>query len=144
MDLAAAEAAGREAGAEVVPVDEILRCRVDILAPCALGGVLNLETIEHVRARAICGCANNQLARPQDGRRLHDRGIVFIPDFVASAGGVIGGGLEIGLFDQAGYEQRLQGIYTTTLDVLNRARDRGLSPNEIAESLADGVSPARR
>lgn len=144
VDRAFAEAVANEVGAEIVPVDEILRCGVDILAPCALGGVLNSETIAHIQARAICGCANNQLASPQDGRRLQERGIVFVPDFVASAGGVIGGGLELGLFDQAGYEQRLQGIYTTTLNVLTLARERGLSPNEIAESLADGVSSGSR
>ena len=72
-------------------------------------------------------------------RRLHERGIPFVPDFVASAGGVIGGALEIGSIDQAGYEQRLEGIYTRTLEILNQARHWGVSPNEIAESLADGV-----
>ncbi len=78
----------------------------DILAPCALGGILNSGTIPHLRTRAICGCANNQLDTAQDARRLHERGIVFVPDFVASAGGIIGGGLEIGLIDQSTRSRR--------------------------------------
>jgi leucine dehydrogenase len=138
VDRHAAEAVAQEVGAQIAPADEILGCRVDILAPCALGGILNSGTIAQLRARAICGCANNQLATAADGGRLHERGIPFVPDFVASAGGVIGGALEIGLIDQAGYEQRLNAIYTTTLEVLTQARDGGLSPNEVAESLADG------
>ncbi len=144
VDRAAAEAVAEEVGAEVAPADEILRCSVDILAPCALGGVLNSGTIPHLRARAICGCANNQLDTAQDARCLHEQGIIFVPDFVASAGGVIGGGLEVGLIDQAGYEKRLQGIYTTTLEILNQARQGGQSPNEVAEALADGRSASRR
>jgi leucine dehydrogenase len=139
VDPVGAAAVAREIGAEIAPADEILRCSVDILAPCALGGIFNSGTIAQLRARAICGCANNQLATPSDGGRLHERGIPFVPDFVASAGGVIGGALELGLIDQAGYEQRLNRIYTTTLEVLSQARDRGLSPEEIAVALADGA-----
>ena len=140
VDRAAAAAVAQEVGAEIVPADEILRCRVDILAPCALGGVLNGVTIAQLQARAVCGCTNNQLATAEDGRRLHERGIPFVPDFVVSAGGVIAGALEIGLIDQTGYEERLNGIYSTTLEVLNQANHRALSPNEIAESLADTVA----
>jgi leucine dehydrogenase len=142
VDRAAAAAVAHEVGAEIVSPDEILRYRVDILAPCALGGVLNSVTIAQLQARAVCGCANNQLATTEDGLRLHERGIPFVPDFVVSAGGVIAGALEIGLIDQTGYEQRLDGIYATTLEVLNQANSRALSPNEIAESLADSVTGA--
>jgi leucine dehydrogenase len=140
VDPAAAAAVAREVGAEIAPPEEILRSKVDIVAPCALGGVLNRVTIEQMQARGVCGCANNQLATGEDAQRLYERGIVFVPDFVASAGGVIGGAVEIGLIDQAGYEQRLERIYATTLEILGQARDRGLSPNTIAESSADGVS----
>jgi leucine dehydrogenase len=137
VDRAAAASVAQEVGAEIVAPDEILRCGVDILAPCALGGILHSITIAQLQARAVCGCANNQLATTEDGRRLHERGIPFVPDFVASAGGAISGALEIGLIDQTGYEQRLDGIYATTLAVLSQANDRGLPPNEIAEWLAD-------
>jgi len=73
---------------EVSPRD-ILFHDVDILAPCALGNVLNSETIPRVRAKVIAGAANNQLATERDGQRLAERGILYAPDYVINAGGVI-------------------------------------------------------
>src|SRR5690606_22017746 len=74
-------------GVQVVTPDEILSTEADILSPCALGSVLSADTIPRLRVRGVCGGANNQLATADDGARLAARGIAFVPDFVASAGG---------------------------------------------------------
>ena len=72
-----------------VPVSEILYAHVDILAPCALGNVLNAETIPRIRAKVIAGAANNQLSTDGDGARLAKRGILYAPDYVINAGGIV-------------------------------------------------------
>ena len=75
--------------ADVVSPRDILFTDADVLAPCALGNVLNSETIPRIRARIVAGAANNQLASVEDGARLTDRGILYAPDYVINAGGVI-------------------------------------------------------
>ena len=75
--------------AEIVAPRDILFSDADILAPCALGNVLNSETIPRIRAKVVAGAANNQLATADDGRRLTERGILYAPDYVINAGGVI-------------------------------------------------------
>ena len=79
---------------EVVEPRDILFCDADVLAPCALGNVLNAETIPRLRAAIIAGAANNQLASADDGARLAERGILYAPDYVINAGGVISVALE--------------------------------------------------
>jgi len=76
-------------GAKIVSPDEIYSVSCDIFSPCALGGVLNSQTIPRIRAKVVAGGANNQLLSPSDGDALHQRGILYAPDFVASAGGCI-------------------------------------------------------
>src|SRR3546814_19183197 len=78
-------------GASVAPVDKIHEAEVDIYAPCALGGVITEATATEVRARAVAGAANNQLATPEAGFILARRGILFAPDYVMNAGGIISG-----------------------------------------------------
>ncbi|MFC0687365.1 Glu/Leu/Phe/Val family dehydrogenase [Novosphingobium clariflavum] len=88
-DPARAEALAARFGGRVVAPDEILAAEAEIFAPCALGAVLNDKTIPVLRARLICGGANNQLATEQDGARLAERGIAYAPDYVVNAGGII-------------------------------------------------------
>jgi leucine dehydrogenase len=78
-----------ELGAETVPVDAIYDVPCDLFAPCAVGAVLSPATIPRLRCRAVCGSANNQLATDADADRLHARGILYAPDYVANAGGAI-------------------------------------------------------
>ncbi|MDH3587464.1 MAG: amino acid dehydrogenase, partial [Gammaproteobacteria bacterium] len=75
--------------AETVAPRDILFSDADVLAPCALGNVLNSQTIPHIRAKVVVGAANNQLATADDGARLTERGILYAPDYVVNAGGVI-------------------------------------------------------
>lgn len=122
-------------GAEVVSVDEILRVEADILAPCAIGGILNAETIPALRVRAIAGGANNQLATPADADALHARGILYAPDYVANAGGIINVASEIlKVTDRAGFVSEKLAEAEATLDaILARSAARGLSPNRLAD-----------
>ncbi len=76
-------------GAMIVSPDDIYSAECEIFSPCALGGVLNTETVPRLKARVVAGGANNQLASPSDGDALHERGIMYAPDYVASAGGCI-------------------------------------------------------
>ena len=88
-DAARAEALAAKLGGRVVAPADILAAEAEIFAPCALGAVLNDKTIPVLRARLICGGANNQLATEQDGARLAERGIAYAPDYVVNAGGII-------------------------------------------------------
>ena len=89
LDESRVDRACAEFGAERVPSAEILHADVDVLAPCALGSVFSEATIPGIRARIVAGGANNQLCSPEDGRRLADAGILYAPDYVINAGGVI-------------------------------------------------------
>ncbi|MCP5071350.1 MAG: Glu/Leu/Phe/Val dehydrogenase, partial [bacterium] len=86
VDQAAVEAAA-EVGARIVSPEAILEADVDLVSPCAMGAILTEDSIETVRARAICGCANNQLATPECADLLDSKGILWAPDYIASAGG---------------------------------------------------------
>ncbi len=127
----AVSAVAERTGAVVVSPEEILSSDVDVLCPCALGGVLDHSTIPEIRAQAVCGGANNQLASTEDGERLLERGITFAPDYVVNAGGVIAGTVEIADLDSRELDRRLAGIYDTTRAVLERAR-RDARPTEAA------------
>ena len=80
-----------ETGARFVPVEGIYDATADIFAPCALGQILNEETIPRLKGRLVSGGANNQLRSPRDGDALLARGITYVPDYVANAGGVLSG-----------------------------------------------------
>lgn len=99
--------------------------KLDILAPCALGAVLGPETIPHLRCRIICGTANNMLVDPvRDGRALQQRGIIYSPDFIANAGGLIRlAGLYLGMTESQ-IDAKVAGIERTTAEVLREAATR--------------------
>jgi leucine dehydrogenase len=89
-----------------------------VLAPCAVGGVLDGETVEQLRCRVIAGAANNQLAEPWVADRLHERGILYAPDYVINSGGVLhGAGLELLGWDEATLEARLRGLGDLLLEL---------------------------
>jgi leucine dehydrogenase len=134
-DVDAASAAAVP-GAQVVDPGAIHAVDADVLAPCALGGTLNERTIPEIRARIVAGAANNQLATPEDDARLAARGITYVPDFLASAGGVTNGVSELDGYDRADVEARIERIAATAEAVLAEADRRGIPSGEAAESLA--------
>jgi glutamate dehydrogenase/leucine dehydrogenase len=126
-----------ELGVAAVPVGEAHRVECDIFSPCALGGVLDETSIAGLRSRAVVGSANNQLATPEDGRRLAERGIVYAPDFVVNSGGVINIADELAGYEPPRAAARVRGIYDTVRTVLAASRDEGTTPNEVAEAMAE-------
>lgn len=125
-----------ELGVEATPGENILFADVDVLAPCALGGVLNAETIPHLRAGIVAGAANNQLREPGDGVRLLERGILYCPDFLINAGGIIDVYYQRSGLQRASLHAHIERIGERLQQVLRRAeRDRG-STQAVAEAWA--------
>jgi leucine dehydrogenase len=124
-------------GAEPIGVDEALGARCDVLSPCATGGVLNERTIPRLGCAVVCGAANNQLASPGDAKRLRERDILYAPDYVANAGGVIWlAGYETLGWDDAQMQARLAGIAQTLEQVFAAADQEGITTAEAADRLA--------
>jgi leucine dehydrogenase len=136
-DVAVAHVVERH-GARAVAPEEIMFADVDVLAPCALGAGINDETVGRIQARVIAGCANNQLAEPRHGVALRERGILYAPDFIVSAGGLIAGVAELreSGFDTDVTNSDIDAIGDTLTSVFELAARRGLPESEAAELLA--------
>lgn len=138
VDLEAVDKVAGQLDAGVVPPDEILAARCDILAPCALGAVLSEATIPDLRCFAVVGSANNQLATRNDARRLARAGVLYAPDFLVNAGGVVNISVEQ---EEGGYSverasERVDRIFDRMREVLDASRREDLIPLDAAESLA--------
>jgi len=127
------EARAEATGARVVAADDVYATECDIYAPCAVGGTLNADTIARLRCRIVGGSANNQLSEPADSKRLHERGILYAPDFIINAGGVI---QLVGLEDRGWDEDELQRNLRSVGDTLREIFGRGGDPADAAEQLA--------
>jgi leucine dehydrogenase len=125
-------------GAEWTDPETALRAEVDVLAPCALGGVFDDESVPQLRCRAIAGAANNQLAADHVGELLAARGILWVPDFVANAGGVVNIAVELEPegYDPARAETRVRAIADTVRAVLDHAEATGTTPLAAAMEIA--------
>ena len=124
--------------AETAGTEEIYDAECDVFAPCATGGVLSADTIPRLRCRVVAGAANNQLAEPEDADRLAERGIVYAPDYVVNAGGMIHlASLEMLGEDVAARDERLRGIGDTLAEVFALAELRGISTAAAAGSIVE-------
>jgi leucine dehydrogenase len=131
----AAEAAA-ELGAEVAGPDEILETPCDVLSPCATGGVLSAGSIPRLRCRVVGGAANNQLAELEDGERFAERGILYAPDYVINAGGIVQlASLELLGETPERLDERLRGIADTLTELFSTAEAEGLSTAASAEAI---------
>jgi leucine dehydrogenase len=131
----------RDHGARPVPVDEILAADADAVCPCAAGGVLTEAAVDRLKARTVVPGANNALA--VDAGVLAGRGIVYVPDFLANAGGVIACEAEVTGRDE-GVEAKVTAIGDTTAAVLQEAAEQGLDAVTVALALARRRLEARR
>ncbi len=125
--------------AKTVPIDQILQVECDILAPCAAGGIINDQTIPLLRCKAIAGCANNQLKLDTHALALKAKGILYAPDFVINAGGLLNVAEEL---EDAGYNPKnprykVHHIYDTLLAIFEIAEKNNESTHQAALSLAD-------
>ncbi|MFK7955422.1 MAG: Glu/Leu/Phe/Val dehydrogenase [Lysobacterales bacterium] len=129
-----------EFGATKVSVDDILSTSADVLAPCAMGGVINSETVNALNVAMVAGAANNQLATPADGESLQQRGIAFLPDYVINAGGIIAVGLEyLGGATQQQLEERVGQIPDRVERLMAKAREEGVAPGVVADRTAQSL-----
>jgi leucine dehydrogenase len=125
-------------GAEAMPAGRIVEADADIFAPCALGGILSAETIPQLRAGIVAGAANNQLARHEDARLLLERGVLYAPDYVINAGGLMNVAAEL---DRDGYDRervmaRLAGIPATLNEIFAMADKLSKPTNDVAQAIA--------
>jgi leucine dehydrogenase len=112
------------------------RANVDVLVPCALGGLFDDETVPRLRCRAIAGAANNQLADDGIAGLLQQRGILWAPDFVANAGGIINIAEEAGGYDPTAARRRVRDIGVTIATIFDRSEETGETPLAAAMELA--------
>jgi leucine dehydrogenase len=128
-----------ELGARWVSPEEALGAHVDVFVPCALGGILDHDTVTRLRCRVVAGAANNQLADESVAGELRDRGILWAPDFVANAGGIINISVEQdpGGYDPATATERVRGIADTLRHVFDEAEEGGTTPLAAAMRIAE-------
>ena len=125
-------------GATVVDTNEIYSLDVDVFAPCALGGILNSSTIPLIKAPIIAGAANNQLEDEQiHSRLLQSKEILYCPDYVINAGGLINVYNEMIGSDEEKTLKQLNNIYHSLLDIFRRAKEEGITTHEAAKHLAE-------
>lgn len=143
---AAAQRVCDEFKAVEVPVESILSEDVDVLAPCALGAILNARTVPRLRARIIAGAANNQLADDKDGRALQLAGILYAPDYVINAGGIISVAREFhGGSTEAQVAAEIYAIPARLTEIFERARRESRATNSVADQMArDRISASAR
>ncbi|HHY94407.1 MAG TPA: Glu/Leu/Phe/Val dehydrogenase [Firmicutes bacterium] len=150
VDEARAQAVGRELEAEVVKAEHIYDVPCHIFSPCALGAVINDDTLPRLRCAVVAGSANNQLAEPRHGEALREKGILYAPDFLINGGGVINVADE---FEEGGYNRdraftRVATIYDKLWQVFSVAREEGIptsvAADRVAEQRIEAVRPLRR
>jgi leucine dehydrogenase len=137
IDQARARQVADEVGATVVSPDAIMTLEADVLSPNALGAILTEESIAALNAPVVAGGANNQLATPADGQRIHQRGILYAPDYVINAGGIINVATEyLKDGDQATVQGRIEQIPVRLEQIWADSAATGRNPAEVADAMA--------
>jgi leucine dehydrogenase len=136
---------GAKYGAKVFNGPDLYSAEVDIYAPCALGATINDETIYKLNATIVAGAANNQLANENvHGKILQERGILYAPDFLINAGGIINVYAEIEHYDKAEAMRRTENIYNTTLEILDFAVKNNMTTHQAALTFAQNRIEQRK
>ena len=137
-----AAAVATKFGAELANCNSVLAAKADVFAPCALGGVLTESSVAKLQARVVCGAANNQLAQPEVADQLADQGVLYAPDYVVNAGGIINVAGEYLGWSPEEVEQRVSGIAPRLLQLVSEADRKGqtvqAASDERARSLMRG------
>lgn len=136
-----AEALAKKIGARVSSMNQILFEECDVLSPSALGGIINDQTIPRFRCKAIAGCANNQLLEPKHGDLLHKQGILYAPDYVINAGGIINVGCELlpGGYNEAQALKRIDTIYDALKQVFAISQKENIPTYQAADRVAEQI-----
>lgn len=128
----------KEFGATVIAPQDIYTQDVDVYAPCALGATLNDTTLPLLKATIVAGCANNQLAEPRHGQQLKEMGVLYAPDYVINAGGIINVSFEND-YDVAKSTAKVEEIYNTLLKIFQQAEEQGRTTGEVADEMAKAI-----
>jgi len=144
VDVGRAERAASALGAGVVAPEAILDVEADVFSPNAGGSMIDRGAVRRLRCRAVVGGANEQLAEPADGDALFERGIVFAPDYVVNAGGLLSLLYEIGELDEEGIVARVEAIGDRVGEILDRAQAEGAPPHRVADRMAEERLAAAR
>jgi len=142
------ERAVKEFGALAVEPNEIYKQEVDIFSPCALGAIINDETIPQLKAKVIAGSANNQLKESRHGQILYEKGIIYAPDYVINAGGVINVADELYGYNRERAMKRVETIYDTLMKIFEMSKEENiptyLAANRLAEERINSVLKSRK
>lgn len=137
INEAVVQKAQQELGVKVVSTNVIHTAPVDIFAPCALGGAINPDSIQDLKAKIVGGAANNQLLNPEMGEILRNRGILYCPDYVINGGGIINVAAELsGTYDPEWVDGKLNGLTQTLSEIFTIAESENRPTNEVADRLA--------
>ncbi|MET0337789.1 MAG: Glu/Leu/Phe/Val dehydrogenase [Caulobacter sp.] len=142
VNQAALDEVGAKTGAKIVSTDAIFDVDAEVFAPCALGGAINAETLPRLKGKVVAGGANNQLATPEIGRILFDKGMLYAPDYVINGGGIINVAGEIRAleadtaFDPAWVQDKLATLMLTLGEVLDRSAAEKRPTHEVANEMA--------
>ena len=152
FNSAAEEKAVKELGATVAKADKILTAECDILAPCAMGAVLNTTggttekstNVKSLKCKMVAGAANNILVDEEAANALEEMNILYLPDYIVNAGGVINCGMEIveGFYNVDTINEQVDKIYDTTLKIVNLAKEKKISTYQAADDYAEGIIKA--
>jgi len=124
-------------GATAVAPSAIHAQDVDVFAPCAMGSILNDQTIPDIKAKVVCGLANNQLTNNRHGALLLEHGITYVPDYVVNAGGMLGASTVIfSKPDRATSEKNILGLFDTIGSILDTAKQKKIPTADVADQLA--------
>jgi leucine dehydrogenase len=126
-----------EFAAKRVETSEIFGVDANVFAPCALGGVLNDQTIPELKVQIVAGAANNQLLEEHHGTMLRERNILYAPDYVANAGGILNGCVELLGWQAEHALNKVDEIYDTVLRIFESAKAEGITTNKAADRLAE-------
>jgi leucine dehydrogenase len=139
IDRERAEQVAREYSTDIVPSSEIHCLEVDVFAPCALGSILNDTSIPQLRCKIVCGSANNQLASERHGDLLRERGILYAPDFIVNAGGLLFGldSLNPGGFQRQRATEKVEHLYSSVEHVFAIANEQNIPTYRAADVLAE-------
>lgn len=133
IDVERARSLAAELGGSAVDDDEIYSSQCDVYAPCAIGATVNRDTIPRLACKIVSGSANNQLAEDGDGRRLHERGILYAPDYIINAGGALSFALlEEGITDLDEVGRRMSAIGERVQEILTESVSRDELPLDVA------------
>jgi leucine dehydrogenase len=144
IDPSRAKQLADELEATPVEAEAIYGVQAEIFGPCALGGIINDHTIPQLKVEIVAGGANNQLLEDRHGDALKDRGILYAPDYVMNAGGLISAGIDLFGWDQKQTRDRVLGIYDTLLTIFDAAKAEGIPTSRAADRLAERRIQARK